>query len=77
MDDSKVLLSEVVKHEFSVDISQKEKVISKWIERINDLKNMDIFDEQNHYDKVKLYLDSMAILKNYSKQVLQEFANRN
>jgi hypothetical protein len=57
---SKDQLSEVVKHDFYGSISQKDNVIGKWINRIQDLNKMDIFNK-GHI----LYIDSMSLLKQY------------
>ncbi len=59
--DSKDQLSEVVKHDFYGSISQKDNVIGKWINRIQDLIKMDIFNKIGH----TLYIDSMSLLKQY------------
>jgi hypothetical protein len=56
---SKDQLSEVVKHDFYGSISYKDNLIGKWINRIQDLNKMDIFNETGH----KLYIDSMSLLK--------------
>ena len=65
-DDKEEQLCEDINHVFHADPKDEENV-NRWLGRIQELMSLDIFDEKNHPEKVKLYLDSMALLKSYVK----------